>query len=221
MIDIPYDKYNAHHHIFRRVTLFFGFCAYLPGPGATNTETYLMAMARLQDALTFFQSNNSQSVELENVMLLFTSGTSGLPAGIPVRWGCPCGMECRVRCLVYAANLCFSFRCFSFIFTPFLMQRMISCAGVINYASSGCLTSITPRINSLSHVVRHRHGAAEQGVQRPGLQVQQAAAAGGRARSVGQGRRPGSVQTEALPKLVLENGRAVFWRHVRDICLHL
>ncbi|XP_043201379.1 exocyst complex component 7-like [Amphibalanus amphitrite] len=44
------------------------------GPGATNTETYLMAMARLQDALTFFQSNNSQSVELENVMLLFTSG---------------------------------------------------------------------------------------------------------------------------------------------------
>ncbi|XP_037093563.1 exocyst complex component 7-like [Pollicipes pollicipes] len=44
------------------------------GPAATNTETYLMAMARLQDALTFFQSNNSQSVELENVMLLFTTG---------------------------------------------------------------------------------------------------------------------------------------------------
>ncbi|KAJ1527311.1 hypothetical protein ONE63_008830 [Megalurothrips usitatus] len=52
-----------------------------PGPsqnGIPTLEPFLRAMDRLQSALEYFEKNNPQSVELENVTTLFTSGGDAL-----------------------------------------------------------------------------------------------------------------------------------------------
>ncbi|RZF38575.1 hypothetical protein LSTR_LSTR010908 [Laodelphax striatellus] len=48
------------------------------GPASAGLEQFLASMTRLQSALTYFQNNNPQSVELENVSSLFNTGGDSL-----------------------------------------------------------------------------------------------------------------------------------------------
>lgn len=41
------------------------------GPFVAGLDEFLVAMQRLQNALTYFEKNNPQSVELENVVSIF------------------------------------------------------------------------------------------------------------------------------------------------------
>jgi len=48
------------------------------GPSNQGLDTFLNALKRLQEAMHFFEKNNPQSVELENVMSLFETGKDNL-----------------------------------------------------------------------------------------------------------------------------------------------
>ncbi|OXA43675.1 exocyst complex component 7 [Folsomia candida] len=48
------------------------------GPSGGNLDTFLQAMETIENAVKYFEKNNSQSVELENLLSLFNTGSDAL-----------------------------------------------------------------------------------------------------------------------------------------------